>query len=219
MKTIRKFLPGMFTVVLVTLTACANSFDESNAELDSQSKNINPPQNANEDSSNADSTETGSNTDNPNADIINAENNDTNEKTDAPKTETKKEEDLSSVKTSSLKEEYLKKLKDTKKEMDEIRQNSKDETTYALKKVEGDRYDAWDGWLNEVYGILKKQLPPEEMDQLRKEQREWIEYRDQTAKAASLKYKGGTMEQLEYVMVQNNLTEERCFELVEDYMK
>ncbi|WP_245837255.1 lysozyme inhibitor LprI family protein [Virgibacillus phasianinus] len=66
---------------------------------------------------------------------------------------------------------------------------------------------------------MKKQLPAEKMDQLRKEQRQWIEYRDNTAKEASLKYEGGTMEQYEYVREENNLTEGRCFELVKEYMK
>ncbi|MEH7347022.1 lysozyme inhibitor LprI family protein, partial [Bacillus sp. JJ1532] len=73
--------------------------------------------------------------------------------------------------------------------------------------------------LNEVYGVLKEQLTTEEMNQLRKEQRNWITYRDDTALEASLKYQGGTMEHLEYVAVLANLTEERCYELVEDYMK
>ncbi|MCM3029583.1 lysozyme inhibitor LprI family protein [Niallia sp. MER 6] len=88
-----------------------------------------------------------------------------------------------------------------------------------MKKVEGDRYDTWDGLVNEIYGVLQKQLPSDEMEQLRNEQRKWIEYRDSTAKAASLKYEGGTMEELEYVAVLGNLTEERCFELVEKYMQ
>ena len=77
----------------------------------------------------------------------------------------------------------------------------------------------WDGLLNEIYAVLEEQLPVEEMEQLRKEQREWIANRDAAAKEASLKYEGGTMEQLEYVAVANKLTEERCFELVEKYMK
>ncbi|HEY2420446.1 MAG TPA: lysozyme inhibitor LprI family protein [Neobacillus sp.] len=102
-----------------------------------------------------------------------------------------------------------------------MRKNPIDDTTFALKKVEGDTYDILDGLLNEIYGVLKEQLPSEEMDQLRKEQREWLTYRDNTAKEASLKYKAGTMEQeqYEYTRVENNLTEERCFDLVEDYMK
>ncbi|RYG72419.1 DUF1311 domain-containing protein [Lentibacillus lipolyticus] len=48
-------------------------------------------------------------------------------------------------------------------------------TTYAMKKIEDDSYDVWDGLLNEVYGSLKKQLPAEEMDQLRKQQRKWLD--------------------------------------------
>ena len=118
---------------------------------------------------------------------------------------------------SGLKEEYLQKLHDTKEETDAM--EPIDDTTVALKKVEGDRYDIWDGLLNEIYAVLEEQLPAEEMDQLREEQREWIAHRDASTKEASLKYEGGTMEQLEYVAVANKLTEERCFELVEGYMK
>ncbi len=77
----------------------------------------------------------------------------------------------------------------------------------------------WDKWLNEIYEVLKEQLPPEKMDPLRAEQRNWIKYRDDPALEASLKYKGGTHEHLEYVTVLANLTEERCYELVANYMK
>jgi len=120
----------------------------------------------------------------------------------------------------TMKEEYLQKLADINEEVEEIRKTySTDSSTYAMKKVEGDRYDLWDGLLNEVYGVLQEQLTTEEMNQLRDEQRNWITYRDDTAKEASLQYKGGTQEHLEYVVMLANLTEERCYELVEDYMK
>ena len=121
--------------------------------------------------------------------------------------------------SETIKEEYLQKLNDTKKETNEMRENPADETTFALKEVEGNLYDIWDGLLNEIYETLQHQLSAEEMDQLKEEQRAWIEHRDSTAKEASLIYEGGTMEQLEYVRTENNLTEERCYELVEAYMK
>nr|WP_279401731.1 DUF1311 domain-containing protein [Piscibacillus salipiscarius] len=69
-----------------------------------------------------------------------------------------------------------------------------------------------------MYGVLENQLAKEEMDLLREEQRLWITTRDETALEASLKYKGGTQEHLEYVAVLANLTEERCYELVEEYL-
>lgn len=122
-------------------------------------------------------------------------------------------------KNPSLKDQYLQKLHETKIEMDELRENPADESTYALKNAEGQRFDVWDALLNEIYGVLKEQLPHEEMDNLRKEQRIWIKNRDASAKEASLKYEGGTQEHLEYVVVLNNLTEERCFELVQNYMQ
>ncbi|WP_413465936.1 lysozyme inhibitor LprI family protein [Metabacillus litoralis] len=85
--------------------------------------------------------------------------------------------------------------------------------------MENNRWGIWDKLLNEIYTALKKQLSQKKMNQLREEQRTWIESRDERALEASLKYKGGTQEHLEYVAVLANLTEERCYELVENYMK
>lgn len=121
--------------------------------------------------------------------------------------------------SESVKDTYALKLKDAEKETNQMRENPKDETTFALKEVEGHLFDIWDGLLNEIYSVLKQQLSLEEMEKLRVEQREWLQYRDQTAKEASLEYEGGTMEQYEYVKVENDLTKERCFELVELYLK
>lgn len=117
----------------------------------------------------------------------------------------------------TLKEEYSIKLINTKIEAEKLQ--ATDSSTYALKKVENDRWELWDKLLNEIYGALKEQLSLEEMEQLRESQREWIKDRDDQALEASLKFKGGTQEHLEYVAVLANLTEERCYELVDRYMK
>ena len=117
----------------------------------------------------------------------------------------------------SLKEDYLEKLNETKMEADRI--EPEDSSTYALKAVEDYRYEIWDDLLNEIYKVLQEQLPPEKMEALRAEQREWIKYRDTTALEASKEYEGGTQEHLEYSAVLANLTEERSYELVESYMQ
>ena len=57
------------------------------------------------------------------------------------------------------------------------------------------------------------------MEKLKEEQRDWITYRDETAKASSLKYEGGSTEALEYVATQAILTRERCYVLVAKYMR
>ena len=117
----------------------------------------------------------------------------------------------------SFREEYSQKLNDTKKEAEKL--EATDSSTYALKKVENDRWELWDKMLNEIYGVLEEQLSEEEMNQLREEQRNWLKYRDDSALEASLKFKGGTQEHLEYVAMLANLTEQRCYELFENYMK
>ncbi|MFC4409044.1 lysozyme inhibitor LprI family protein [Chungangia koreensis] len=113
------------------------------------------------------------------------------------------------------KDDYLKKLN----EMEEAdRYGPAQSTTVELVEQETERYEKWDRELNEIYGLLKEQLSQEKMDSLREEQREWIVHRDETAKESSLNYKGGSMESLEYVATQAELTRERCYLLVAKYM-
>ncbi|MGG0718296.1 lysozyme inhibitor LprI family protein [Robertmurraya massiliosenegalensis] len=196
----------MFTLLIVIVAACGKSTDESNASPDINEESTETP-------SNTDNTDSEGNNANSENDNTDSESNSTIENEETPVNTEEKEDQV------SLKEDYVKKLNETKIEMDELRQNPTDSSTYAMKNAEGQRFDVWDGLLNEVYAVLKEQLPTEEMDQLREKQREWIKYRDSTALEASEKYKGGTQEQLEYTAVLNDLTEERCFELVEEYMK
>jgi uncharacterized protein YecT (DUF1311 family) len=116
----------------------------------------------------------------------------------------------------SSKDEYLKKLN----KMEEADRNAEAKTTTAeMVEQEEDRYRTWDDELNKIYGLLQEQLENDQMDQLREEQRKWVQQRDETAKKSSLKYKGGSMEQLEYVAALATLTKERCYLLVAKYMK
>lgn len=186
---------------MLLMTACGSSSDEAGAI---QNSNIN--------SSNEVTTEEENNNDRVETDI--QDNNEPNEKED---TSTSEPAEVEEEATTSLKEKYLQQLDDTKKEAEEL--EATDSSTYALKKVENDRWELWDELLNEIYGVLEEQLPAEEMSQLREEQRNWIKFRDDSALEASLKFKGGTQEHLEYVVVLANLTEKRCYELVKDFMK
>lgn len=138
--------------------------------------------------------------------------------TTTPSDNTSKTE--TSTKTDSVeKQHYLEKLKSTKEEMDVLEEKSQDAITIAAKGYESDRFDTWDALLNDIYEKLSEQLSSSEMEKVRKEQLNWITYRDKTAKEASDKYNGGTGATLEYTRVENKLTEERCFTLVQNYMK
>jgi uncharacterized protein YecT (DUF1311 family) len=203
----------MLTALIFIMAACGNSADESSATVDNQSVNDSSAQNTNEDS-----TENDLDTDSNDKETTVKDTNDKNEEGDTSEKASKEDEGSSTDDAETgLKEEYLQKLNEAKKEAEEL--EAADSSTYALKKVENDRWEIWDELLNEIYGVLEEQLPPEEMEQLREKQRDWIKHRDAAALEASQKYKGGTQEHLEYVAVLANLTEERCYELVADYMK
>lgn len=118
--------------------------------------------------------------------------------------------------SAGKKDAYLKKLN----EMEQAdRYEEPASTTVGLVEQETKRYEQWDKMLNEIYGVLIEQLDPEQLDALRQEQRNWVKERDETAKEASQKYSGGSMESLEYVATQAELTRERCYALVAKYFK
>lgn len=124
-----------------------------------------------------------------------------------------------SPEVSGTKQDYLAKLDDVEAGLKDL-QSLKDEgTTASMTDAANQEYERWDKALNEIYNELKLQLPESEMTELKQKQLDWIAYRDETAKKASLKFEGGTMESLEYVSVLGSVTKDRCYELVKVYMK
>ena len=112
-----------------------------------------------------------------------------------------------------------------KKKLDDIQIGLKDLTdlyagnTMEMKSAASQEYERWDKALNEIYGVLKQELSTENMNKLKQEQIKWISDRDDKAKKASSQYKGGTAEPLVYTSSLAQTTKERCYELVEKYMK
>ncbi|WP_027965049.1 lysozyme inhibitor LprI family protein [Halalkalibacillus halophilus] len=194
-----------FFILIITLflAACGDASDASN----SQSQEEGSPSSDDSGQEETESEHKDDSTSSTNSDSGSSEETSNSES---------KEENTSDQSQGNFKEEYLEKLEETKNKTENL--EATDSSTYALKKVENDRWELWDELLNEIYGVLTEELTSEEMEQLREEQRDWIEKRDERALEASLEYEGGTQEQLEYVSVLANVTEERCYELVEEYM-
>ncbi|MEQ7805743.1 hypothetical protein C2I27_14360 [Priestia megaterium] len=118
--------------------------------------------------------------------------------------------------TTSKKEEYVYKLNHTK-DMLEVSANS--ESDFERKQQYGQNYQLWDGLLNEIYGVLKTQLSASEMNKLQAEQRQWIKSRDAAAQATFDEEGGGTLSQAEQVRTLWEVTRDRCYDLVNNYMK
>ncbi|WP_231686886.1 lysozyme inhibitor LprI family protein [Bacillus sp. JCM 19034] len=202
----RKIAIAIISLVLVILySGCVNTTEDS---MENESLNTDSYQDTKDDTVDEDSTESEVNSDNSLTDIVDT--------VDSSKDEPSVEGDSSTNTTTSMKDDYLKKL--NKMEEDDRNEEAKS-TVVELEEQETERYTKWDKELNEIYKLLEEQLSKEQMDSLREEQRDWITSRDETAKEASLKYEGGSTESLEYVATQASLTRERCYELVASYME
>ncbi|MCI9978122.1 DUF1311 domain-containing protein [Clostridioides difficile] len=118
--------------------------------------------------------------------------------------------------SQSKKDEYLKKLKRIE---DEVSKISYDGDTLQMKEASSKVFKKWDNVLNEIYGVLKSQLSSSEMESLKEEQRQWIAIRDAGAEESASEFEGGTMYDLEYTEALSRQTQQRCYDLVNTYMK
>lgn len=120
---------------------------------------------------------------------------------------------------AASKADYLQKLDAIKEGLADLQPLYDEGTTASMREAAAEEYTRWDTALNEIYAELKRQLSKPAMDELRQAQREWILHRDATAKKESAEFRGGSMEPVQYVSTQARVTRERCYELVEQYMK
>lgn len=119
---------------------------------------------------------------------------------------------------NSKKQEYLKKLNGIQaglKDLDSLYAgNNADMISAATEE-----YNRWNNALNEIYGVLKTQLSTIEMNQLQKEELQWIKDKEAKAKAAAAQWEGGSGAPLQYEASLAGSTKERCYLLVNNYMK
>lgn len=118
---------------------------------------------------------------------------------------------------TSQKEAYIQKMNLLEMELAYVDALYEDLSNAEMANYENMRYERWDALLNEIYGVLKEKLSSDEMDALTEKQLAWISYRDQKAEDGASMMSGG------WYTIQLNLnlwqlTKERCYELVEQYM-
>ncbi|MBN1075145.1 DUF1311 domain-containing protein [Clostridium botulinum] len=212
----------ILSLILIGLISCnfigCTSSTEEIAPNNEQEKNISTENNKtneidiNKASNNSDN-ETKNNT------TISKNSQDDSNKVNTKKVDSSTKENNSVSKTQeSTKQIYKNKLDAIElgmKDLDDLKGGS----TLEMKSAAKEEYERWDRALNEIYGVLQKQLSSDDRNKLKDEEIKWIASRDEQAKKDSLQYKGGTAETLIYGMSLGQSTKERCYELVEKYMK
>jgi len=121
--------------------------------------------------------------------------------------------------TASKKNEYIQKLNRIEAGLDDINYLYESGSNAELVEAEYEVHKRWDKALNEIYGVLKTQLSKGEMNKLRVKQRQWIKDRDKQAENDQAFYEGGSAGRIQYASTLGQVTKERCYELVDIYMK
>jgi uncharacterized protein YecT (DUF1311 family) len=201
----------LFAVLLVGMSACSQPSDEDAANQ-SESDAISA------------STDNFSQSDDSSVDSTNAS--DENEKDETNETSTENSSPESpgqddSVTKAEGKQAYLEKLDNIQKELDALpyKKDSDKGVTNAMKNFYGVSYEKYDDALNEIYALLKKELSPEVMAELKSEQVKWIKEKEEKAEKERLKYEGGTFENVAWYISLYESTKDRCYELVKEYMR
>lgn len=130
-----------------------------------------------------------------------------------------KEESSNEVVQHSYKNEYINKLNSLEEGMSDLDYLYENGVTAEMNEAEATKLERWDNMLNEIYSLLKTQLTESEMKELKSKQISWIEYRDRTANNESNESGGGSLSGVVYNSSLARLTKERCYELVNTYMK
>lgn len=119
---------------------------------------------------------------------------------------------------SELRGYYLERLNDLDTQIQKMRAEDTDSTTYSMKNAAEKELKLWDNELNTIYMVILKQMSEDESWKLVEEERSWMKERDSEAVGAAKKYSGGTIESLEYTAALAESTKARAYELVEEYL-
>jgi Protein of unknown function (DUF1311). len=93
-------------------------------------------------------------------------------------------------------------------------------TDYGIATYAQDSFEQWDAALNEIYGILKQSLSSEDMKRLRTEEIQWVDQKEKMAKDTENEQgQGSQLGYVAYYSTSAKLTKDRCYELVDKYMK
>ena len=131
-----------------------------------------------------------------------------------------KEEDSNDVAQHSYKEKYINKLNSLEEEINNLGYLIENGPTEEMNinSIEATKFDRWNDMLNEIYALLKTQLTSSEMKDLDRKQLNWIEYKEAVENRAANESEGSSS-QVDLNAEMANITKERCYELVNTYMK
>lgn len=108
-------------------------------------------------------------------------------------------------------------LKEIEKQSADIDKKLEDDslTQQEMNRLSGEQYKLWDDELNVIWRKLNDILPSDEMDRIRKEERQWVKRKEKEVKKAGDENGGGSLAPLLENTKAMEMTKERVYELAE----
>ena len=113
---------------------------------------------------------------------------------------------------SAMKRNYLNELNKINEQANVLINGNIDDTQYEINQSSVQAYNLWNNELDKIT------LTSEEMLKLQKEEINWIIYKEKIIKKDSVNYEGGSVYDSALNIKLANLTKERCYYLVNNYM-
>lgn len=113
---------------------------------------------------------------------------------------------------------YEKRLAELDAQVQKMRSESSDSTTYSMKTLAEKEFKLWNIEMNTIYAEIINGLDEDAKGKLESEQQTWMKSRDTKAEEAARKYSGGSLEGVEYTASQAETTRTRTYDLVETYI-
>ncbi|MGL6201973.1 MAG: lysozyme inhibitor LprI family protein [Lachnospiraceae bacterium] len=110
------------------------------------------------------------------------------------------------------KEEYYAHLAEVERKSDDLA-DSQTGVTVEMNQAMSQIYQWWDDELNYIYQVLKSTMTDSEFQELKEEELEWIDYRDEYAEKAGKEFEGGTAQGYVMTGAKAEATKERVYEL------
>lgn len=120
--------------------------------------------------------------------------------------------------TEEKKAYYHRLLTDLDTQIQSMRNDSSDSTTYSMKTMADKELKLWNVEMNMIYTDVMNAADDVTKAELESAQQDWMKDRDAKAESAAKKYSGGTLEGVEYTACLAESTRQRTYDLVEKYL-
>ena len=121
-------------------------------------------------------------------------------------------DEASQKKDDSEKKEFLQRAREIGEYQEKVEAEA--ESQMQMNQTSGEVYEKWKDLHDDIYDYLGGELNEAQLDELKKEESEWLERRDKALEKADKDYEGGSMAPMMHNTTASEYYKTRCYELI-----